>query len=106
MTAADRALGVSVCGVSKTFGEGQGAVRALDIIDIELRANDFICVVGPSGCGKTTLLNIIAGFLLPTTGTVTIDGRPVHRPGRDRGVVFQQGALFNWLTTEDNIAFG
>ena len=93
-------------GVAKTFGRDQSAVVALEPVDLVLRENDFVCLVGPSGCGKSTLLNIVAGFTPATAGSVTVGGREVRRPGRDRGVVFQQGSLFTWMTVEENIRFG
>lgn len=92
--------------VSKTFGEGEGAVRALEPITLGLEPNAFVCLVGPSGCGKSTLLNIAAGFEQPTTGQVLMDGVPITKPHPSRGVVFQQGALFTWMTVADNVAFG
>ena len=78
------------------------------IKDISLAVDDgrFMSIVGPSGCGKTTLLNIIAGFVPATGGSVSIDGRTVTEAGEDRGVVFQSYALFDWLTVRDNIEFG
>ncbi len=97
---------VVIRSVSKTFGSGDAAVRALEAIDLVLHENDFLCLVGPSGCGKSTLLNILAGFAAPSTGTVTVDGREIRGPGPDRGVVFQQGALFTWMTVEENVLFG
>jgi ABC-type nitrate/sulfonate/bicarbonate transport system ATPase subunit len=97
---------VAVSGVSKRFGVGARSVLALDNVDLALCRNDFLCVVGPSGCGKSTLLNLIAGFDQPSTGTVALDGEPICKPGSERGVVFQQGSLFNWMTVRENVAFG
>src|SRR5258706_2183811 len=75
--------------------------------NLALTAGEFFCLLGPSGCGKTTVLNLMAGFLPPTTGTLTLDGRPIHGPGVDRAVVFQSDdSLFTWLRTIDNVAFG
>jgi len=92
--------------VSKRFGTGPDAIDALLPIDLAVNGGDFVCIVGPSGCGKSTLLNIVAGFETPTAGIVTLDARAITGPGRERGVVFQQGALFNWMTVEENVAFG
>ena len=97
---------VLFAGVSKRFGDGPAAVQALDRMDIAIEKQDFLCVVGPSGCGKSTLLNILAGFETPSSGQVTLDGRAVGAPGAERGVVFQQGALFTWMSVRDNVAFG
>jgi ABC-type nitrate/sulfonate/bicarbonate transport system ATPase subunit len=93
-------------GVSKRFGTGADAVQALKPIDIAVGAGEFLTIVGPSGCGKSTLLNIVAGFETPTTGRAILDGKTITGPGRERGVVFQQGALFTWMSVQDNIAFG
>ncbi len=79
---------------------------ALDGVNLTIEENEFICVVGPSGCGKTTLLNIIAGLETATSGEIRLDGEPIIGPGNDRGVVFQQYALFPWLTVRQNIEFG
>src|SRR5438309_10725249 len=78
------------------------------IKDISLSVSDgrFMSIVGPSGCGKTTLLNIVAGFIATSSGCVLIDGKAISGPGRDRGVVFQSYALFDWLTVRENIEFG
>jgi len=95
-----------IAGVSKRFGQGPDAVQALEPVDLAVAAGDFVCILGPSGCGKSTLLNIVAGFEQPTTGQVTLDGRAIHAPGPERGVVFQQGALFTWMTVLENVAFG
>jgi ABC-type nitrate/sulfonate/bicarbonate transport system ATPase subunit len=92
--------------LSKTFGSGDAAVEAVAPLDLHVEPGDFLCVVGPSGCGKTTLLNIVAGFERATSGRVTLDQKPITGPGAERGVVFQQGALFNWMSVLENVAFG
>jgi NitT/TauT family transport system ATP-binding protein len=95
-----------VDGVSKRFGSGADAVQALEPIDLAVGAGEFLTIVGPSGCGKSTLLNIVAGFETPTIGRATLDGKAIAGPGPERGVVFQQGALFTWMSVLDNVAFG
>ena len=94
--------------VTKQFptGRGQLPVHALDRIDLHIRTGEFVSLLGPSGCGKSTLLNIIAGFLTPTAGRVLHQGEPVTRPDRRRTVVFQDYALFPWMTVQQNIEFG
>lgn len=83
-----------------------GSVVALQNVDLKIRDGEFLCVVGPSGCGKTTLLNLIAGFQRPSSGEVLFKGRPIEGPGAERGVVFQEHALFPWLTLRQNVSFG
>jgi NitT/TauT family transport system ATP-binding protein len=97
---------IQINNVSKIFSAGGREVIALDDINMDVQPGEFICLLGPSGCGKSTLLNAIAGFSLPTIGTIIVDEKPVQEPGPDRGMVFQEYALFPWMTVEKNIAFG
>lgn len=83
-----------------------GSVHALKDVSFTLKQGELLSVLGPSGCGKTTLLNIIAGFIRPTGGELTLSGEEIDGPGVNRGMVFQQGALFEWLTVAENIDFG
>jgi ABC-type taurine transport system ATPase subunit len=92
--------------VSVHYGRGESMVRALEQVNLAFAQGDFICIVGPSGCGKTTMMQTLAGFLRPSAGVVQVDGKPVTGPGPDRGVVFQQPALFPWLTVAANAGFG
>lgn len=97
---------LSVEGVSKTFQARHQAVHALDDVSLRTAAGEFVCLVGASGCGKSTLLDIIAGLTRPDTGLVLADGVPVTGPGRHRLVMFQDSALFPWLTALGNVMFG
>ena len=97
---------LSLKGVSKTFVSRQGAVEALDGIDLDIQASEMVCVLGPSGGGKSTLLNLMAGLEKPTEGDVFCQGAPVLGPGPDRVVIFQELALFPWLTVQGNLEFG
>ncbi len=83
-----------------------GHVQALKNVSLELATGELLSVLGPSGCGKTTLLNIVAGFLAPTAGKVVLNGHAVTGPDAERGMVFQQGALFEWMSVRDNVSFG
>ena len=96
---------VHIENVVKKFNGRNGEMVALNGVTLDIHDNEFICVVGPSGCGKSTLLNIIAGLLEPTSGEVYCDGKLVEGTGTDRGVVFQQYALFPWLTVKKNVRF-
>ena len=100
------AVKVHIDHVVKKFNGRNGEMVALNGVDMDIHENEFICVVGPSGCGKSTLLNIIGGLETPTEGKVLVDGAEVTGPGPDRGIVFQQYALFPWLTVEKNVQFG
>jgi NitT/TauT family transport system ATP-binding protein len=90
-------------GVGKTY---PGGTEALRDADLEIRQGEFVCLIGASGCGKSTLLRLMAGFETPTTGSLTMQGRPIAGPGPDRGMVFQDYGLFPWLTVRGNVAFG
>jgi NitT/TauT family transport system ATP-binding protein len=94
--------------VHKSFRDAREGrvVHAVEDISLEIDRGEFVTVIGPSGCGKTTLLNILAGFEQPSAGQVLLEGRPIDRPGADRGVVFQEYALFPWLTLRQNVAYG
>lgn len=85
---------------------GHAPTRALSDISLTIPEGELVAILGPSGCGKTTLLNILAGFLAPTAGKVTLGGQPIRGPGPDRGMVFQQGALFEWMSVRRNVDFG
>ena len=98
---------IDVRDLTKTFRAIKGeTVEALSDLSFAVGENEFVSIVGPSGCGKSTLLYIIAGFIAPTRGEVLIDHRTVREPGPDRGIVFQEYALFPWRTVQDNIKYG
>ena len=106
MAGEERNIKVKIDGVRKVFNGRSGEMVALNGINMDILDNEFVCVVGPSGCGKSTLLNIIAGLMEPTSGNVFVDGKKVQGTGVERGVVFQQYALFPWLTVKKNVEFG
>jgi sulfonate transport system ATP-binding protein len=97
---------IVVSGFRHFFDTADGPVQATGVVDLAIRAGEFVTLVGPSGCGKTTLLKAIAGFIKPTEGAIFCDGREVTRPGRDRGVVFQELAILPWRTVRRNIGHG
>jgi NitT/TauT family transport system ATP-binding protein len=92
--------------LSKKFSSRRGEHHALHDVDLTIGDAEFVCLVGPSGCGKSTLLNVIAGLERPDAGKVTVDGKPIEGPGADRSVMFQESALFPWLTVAKNVEFG
>ena len=99
--------GLSIENISMRFDLKDGkSIQALKDISLEIEEGQIITVLGPSGCGKTTLLNIIAGFLAPTEGQIILNDQTVIGPGAERGMVFQQGALFEWMNVRSNVAFG
>jgi taurine transport system ATP-binding protein len=99
--------GLIIDNVSMTFElPNGGKVEALKNIDLNIKEGELMSVLGPSGCGKSTLLNILAGFLAPTEGVMTLSGEPITAPSSERGMVFQHGALFEWMNVAKNIGFG
>jgi NitT/TauT family transport system ATP-binding protein len=99
---------ININAVNKIFaGKDKGdQVVALKDINLDIASGEFVCLLGPSGCGKSTLLNAIAGFAHPSSGQILAGGQPIVGPGPERGMVFQEYALFPWMTIERNIAFG
>ena len=99
--------GLSIDNISMRFDlPNGGSVQALQNVSLDLKAGELMSVLGPSGCGKTTLLNIIAGFLTATNGQILLNGKKVDGPSAERGMVFQQGALFEWMNVRNNVGFG
>ncbi|HLR27959.1 MAG TPA: ABC transporter ATP-binding protein [Ruania sp.] len=97
---------IQISGVTKVFDHGGQSVYALKDVDLSIGEGEFVTIVGPSGCGKSTMLNLLGGLDFPSSGLVSVDGHPVTAPGPDRGVIFQQYALFPWLTVRKNVEFG
>ena len=92
---------LSIQNVQKSFANEQ----VLKDINLNIEKGEFVSLLGPSGCGKSTLLNIVAGLLSPSEGNITLENQPIIKPGKDRGMVFQQPALFPWLSVEENVMF-
>jgi NitT/TauT family transport system ATP-binding protein len=98
--------GIAFDHVALEFPGPKGAIRVVDDVSYEIEQGEFVSIIGPSGCGKTTMMNMVAGFVTPTAGTVKVNGEIVRGPGPDRGVIFQEYGVFPWLSVRDNIAFG
>ena len=100
------ALSLSIKKMTKVFPKGEGELVALQDIDLDVIDGEFVCVLGPSGCGKTTLLRIIAGLEPKSSGSMVLKGKEIEGPGPDRGMVFQEFALFPWRSVRRNVEFG
>jgi taurine transport system ATP-binding protein len=99
--------GLSIQHLSMHFEiPGGETVQALEDVSLDLKEGELLSVLGPSGCGKTTLLNVVAGFLAPTAGKLIMNGHEITGPDAERGMVFQQGALFEWMSVRENVGFG
>ena len=99
--------GLSIQNLSMRFDLPNGSsVQALENVSLDLKEGELMSVLGPSGCGKTTLLNIVAGFLAQTSGKLVMNGHEIHGPDAERGMVFQKGALFEWMSVRENVGFG
>ena len=96
---------IDICSVHFGYGNARQKIEALHGVDLSIADGEFVCVIGPSGCGKSTLLRLLAGLDMPDTGDIRIGGKQVIAPGADRMIVFQDYALFPWLTAEKNISF-
>lgn len=106
-TTVQEAADIKVRDLRKVYRAASGDVVAIDGLDLDIRAGEFLCILGPSGCGKSSLLNILAGFEEKTDGTVLLNGEAIRGPSRLQGVVFQDtAALFPWLSVRENVAFG
>jgi len=105
MTLGDK-IKLKAVDITKIFEDGERKVIAIKDFNLEVKENEFTVIVGPSGCGKSTFLYMVAGFEKPTKGKILLDGKPITKPGPDRGIVFQEPALYPWRTVLGNIMFG
>ena len=96
---------IEIKDLNVNFDSEDKSITALENINLTVEKNEFVCVMGTSGCGKTTLLNVIAGFIKPSKGQILLKGKIIDNPGPDRAVVFQDDAVFPWMTVEQNISF-
>ena len=96
---------IEIKDLNVNFDSEDKSITALENINLTVEKNEFVCVMGTSGCGKTTLLNVIAGFIKPSKGKILLKGKTIDNPGPDRAVVFQDDAVFPWMTVEQNISF-
>jgi NitT/TauT family transport system ATP-binding protein len=103
---APRPVKLRIDNVSKSFRNGTQTIEALAPSNLDVREGEYVVIFGPSGCGKSTLLNMIAGFDAPSTGQITLEGKPITRPGSDRLMMFQEHALFPWLSVIKNVMYG
>jgi NitT/TauT family transport system ATP-binding protein len=104
-SAATRGL-IEVRNLGMRFGSSRQAVVAIDDVSLTVNPGEFVSLIGPSGCGKSSLLNVVAGFARPSSGSASLDGGAIDGPGANRGVVFQQYSLFPWMTVRRNVEFG
>jgi len=105
MTLGDK-IKLKAVDITKIFEDGERKVVAIKDFNLEVKENEFTVIVGPSGCGKSTFLYMVAGFEKPTKGKILLNGKPITKPGPDRGIVFQEPALYPWRTVLGNIMFG
>jgi NitT/TauT family transport system ATP-binding protein len=101
-----RAGSIVADSVQKTYSYRGQTMMAVDHLSLDIAPGEFVAIIGPSGCGKTTFLNMVAGFEAPSSGSITVDDAPIAGPGPDRGVVFQEYALFPWLSVLANVRYG